>query len=801
MKVKSLSQSAYLPALSTIAASIVVYSMSALPGVIQEAKAAPLEEVVVTARKRDESLQDVPFSIQALTADLIEKRGARSLEDIAANVAGFTIQNTGPGQSMVAIRGISAGQIIRDQPGVKEQVGIYLDESAISLSLFTPDLDFADMQRVEVLRGPQGTLYGSGSTSGTVRYITNKAEIGSDEGNIQIGLNSVTDGGTGGDLRLVKNFPLSDKAAARLVAYTTQYGGFIDSVTPDGNVREDVNDGSRSGFRLGFTFQPNDTLTIRPRVIYQDMDIDGANRQDSYNLNLNQFTTTRPARVIGGREQVTFADEPFTDEFLFADLVIEKDFGATTLTSVTSYTDRDIAFIRDSSALNGSVYADLGSPGLIDTYAPLLDATEVEMLTQELRLASNDNEKVNWVAGLYYSDIQRDYGQTLEVSNGAAVTRGLGITDILGTFPAIPNENVLFYSEIPYDLEQSAVFGEVDFQVNDKLTLTVGGRYYDYEEDRVLTFDALYADQALGVPGNAEADGFSPRVVLAYDVDDDTQVNFQAAEGFRLGGVNDPLNLTLCQGSDVQTFGGFTEFDDEEVTNYELGIKTSIMDGAGTFNAAIFHADIENLQTTLVAGSCSSRIIFNVPEAHATGIEMELSANLSDKFDIALTGSYIESEIDSTIVGNDGSVLGGIRDGNRLPTVPELQFAVSTNYAFDFNDWEGNWTVVFQHVGDRFTQLADQENGAVITTGITGNVGNPTISSLSLSGELPSYELVNTRVSIVRDNVEWGFYVNNVFDEEALLSLDNERAFRARHGHRVNQPRTIGVDFKYNFGE
>ena len=262
-----------------------------------------------------------------------------------------------------------------------------------------------------------------------------------------------------------------------------------------------------------------------------------------------------------------------------------------------------------------------------------------------------------------------------------------------------------------------------------------------------------------------------------------------------------PLNVTLCQGSDIETFGGFNTFDDEEVTNYEVGIKTSAFGGRGTFNAAAFHADIENLQTTIVAGSCSSRIIFNIPEAHATGVEVELTANITDNFDVAFTGSYIESEVDSTTVDNNGAVLAGIRDGNRLPTVPELQFAISTNYAFDFNDWEGNWSFVAQHIGDRFTQLADQENGAVITTPITANVGNPTVSQLSVSGELPSYEIVNTRVSLVRDNIEWGFYINNLFDEEALLSLDNERGFRARHGHRVNQPRTIGVDFKYNFGE
>src|SRR5438874_11005862 len=133
--------------------------------------------MVVTARKREETVQDVPISVAAPTESELRDRGAETLEDVAANVAGFTVQNLGPGQSQIAIRGVSSGQIVRDQPGVKEQVGVYLDESVISLSLFTPDIDLFDLNRVEVLRGPQGTLFGSGSESGTVRYISNQPKL------------------------------------------------------------------------------------------------------------------------------------------------------------------------------------------------------------------------------------------------------------------------------------------------------------------------------------------------------------------------------------------------------------------------------------------------------------------------------------------------------------------------------------------------------------------------------------------------------------------------------------------------
>jgi len=174
-------------------------------------------EIIVTATKRNALIQDVPFSINAQTALDIERAHASTLEDLSRNVAGLSIQNLGPGQSQVAIRGVSAGQIVRDQPGVKEQVGVYLDESVVSLSLFTPDLDLFDLNRVETLRGPQGTLFGSGSVGGTIRYITNQPRTDRVEGKVQAGLNLIDGGSLGGDAKGAVNIPLSETAAVRAV--------------------------------------------------------------------------------------------------------------------------------------------------------------------------------------------------------------------------------------------------------------------------------------------------------------------------------------------------------------------------------------------------------------------------------------------------------------------------------------------------------------------------------------------------------------------------------------------------------
>ena len=265
--------------------------------------AAGEQEIIVTASKRESTIQELPFSVNAQTEADIQRTGSSNLEDLSRNVAGLSIQNLGPGQSQVGIRGVSAGQIVRDQPGVKEQVGVYLDESVISLSLFTPDLDLFDLNRVETLRGPQGTLFGSGSVGGTVRYITNQPKLGEFEGMVEANLNSVTDGEIGGHGKGVVNIPVGDKAALRIVGYYTEYAGFIDALQEGGGIKKDVNSGDREGVRVAMRFEPTDNIAITPRVVYQKTNTDGFNRQEVFNLFANPFTTTRPAVTFGERQQ------------------------------------------------------------------------------------------------------------------------------------------------------------------------------------------------------------------------------------------------------------------------------------------------------------------------------------------------------------------------------------------------------------------------------------------------------------------------------------------------------------------
>ena len=767
----------------------------AAPQPIQE------EAIIVTATKRASTVQEVPFSVNAQTQADLQRANAKTIEDISRNVAGLTVQNLGPGQSQVSVRGVSAGQIVRDQPGVKEQVGIYLDESIVSLSLFTPDFDLFDLNRVETLRGPQGTLFGAGSVGGTIRYITNQPRLGVTEGQVEGDINTLKGGSLGYGAKGVVNIPIGGTAALRVVGYGTHFGGFIDAVGPAG--KKNVNDGSRIGTRASILWEPTPEIKITPRFVYQEAKANGFNREEFYNLYDNQFVTQDDLGK-GKRKQFLKLREKFRDRTALADLTASYDFGPAELTSVSSYLHRKILVSRDASALTGSVSVDLGFPAAgIDLPSNLRDTTKLKQFTQELRLASTGAGPFQWVFGGFYSDVDRKYAQRLPTpgydfftdlvlgaGTAAAVDNGFGLVD---------NP---YHADLPYKIKQEALFGEVSYKFG-QIKLTGGGRYYEFQERRRFHSGGLFSNLD-DRTDKTKSHGFSPRGIVSWEPNRSLSVNVQVAKGFRLGGVNDPLNVPLCTPEDVATFGGFQTYKDETLWNYEAGVKYS-RHGI-TFNAAAFYNDIKNLQVTLDAGSCSSRIVFNVPKAHSKGIEAELSVHPIEGLDLSFAGSILNSEFDSTVIGGTPpDVIGGIRKGNRLPTVPKYQFAAIATYGSRFNS-NSEWYVTgsAQRVGSRFTQPGDQEPAAglfdlTFFDPVTGDSGViPTdVGSLKLR----PYTLVDAALGLKWDSgLELVAYVKNIFDTDARLSLDRERGGRARLAYSVGQPRTIGLTIRQSFG-
>ena len=783
------------------------------------------EAVTVTAMKREETIFSTPVSVAAPTEDVLRERGVDGIEGVAANVADFSVQNLGPGQSTIVLRGTSAGQIARDQPGVKEEVGVYLDESNLSLSLFTPDIDLFDMNRVEVLRGPQGTLFGSGAVGGAVRYISNQPQLNVTSVFGEVSGSSIDKGGTGGSAKAGFNTPLGSMAALRVDAYYNRLAGWMDAVHPQGffkpgefTIEKNVNSGDREGVRVALEIAPDENLTITPRFAYQKVAMEGWNRIDNYNILDNAFTTTRPSYPLGDRRLFTQIPEPFTDKFQLGDLNIKYKFGDFALTSTTSFTNRDILVVRDATALTGSVTGGtLGLPENIYTLnAPLNDATQAHGWTQELRLSS-EKGRFKWVAGGFYADTRRAYQQTLPVKGWADLCAlecpakyGKGTVAVFiqpGVYA--PKDN-LYWSDLRYKLRQLGIFAEGTFSFTDKFSLTAGVRYYHYKEDKTLIFDGLFEDlfpSPILEAGSIKADGVAPRFIASYKVTNDTTINAQASKGFRLGGLNDPILKPLCSADALVTFGGRDTWKDETVWNYEIGSKSRILGGRGSVNASAFYVDAKDLQVVVTADGCSSRLVLNAPKARSVGGELEFALAPTDHFDFALSGSYTDAKFTSTLPGPESGVTGtGIRDGNRLPSVPKFQMALAATYQQDVaQGFRGYVTGNYQHIGSRYTQAVDQEagGGTVPLSGLgalPNTIGGPlTQTTFTFNPLLPAYDIVNARFGVRHGVWDIAFYANNITDKRAFLAVDRERGLLARQGFLTNQPRTFGLTSRFDF--
>ncbi len=801
MNIRNQSRGLQLAAISAVLAWSAQAQQAAAP-----AKGAGLEEIVVTATKREVSLHSVPFSVAAVTADQIRNSGSGNIVELSRNVAGLTIADLGPGQSQIAIRGVSAGQVIRDQPGVKPQVGVYLDETPISVALFTPDLDLFDLDRFEVLRGPQGTLFGSGSIAGTLRYITAQPKLGVTEGSYEIGGSTVANGGTGSDIKGAINLPASDTTAVRLVGYYDQLPGFITAYGPNGSVEKAANDGKKDGVRISWLWKPNEVLSVTPRIVYQKLHTNGFPRVDVYNILANPYTTTEPAINLGDRGQYRQFREGIDDDFRLGDIKVTADVGVATLTSVTSYTDRQITVLRDATQLTGSVtYGSLGGTSAdVRVDSPLYDRHHLKALSQELRLSSNGNGDLQWLGGIYLEHLKRDYGQDLPTPGYDAIVTsliGAGATsDVFGAPPDTP-----FFSDLHYDFTQYAAFGELTYKIAPQTSLTAGARWFRFDEDRTIYFGGLFSAPTgpVPLPASTASNGLAPRAILSFEPSDDIKLNFQISHGFRLGGINDPLNAPLCTADDLASYGGHPNWKDEWAWNYEIGAKMRFNDRRVTFNVAAFESDITDLQVPADAGSCSSRVVFNVPKAKTQGLEAELFARVTDNWDFGISATYADAKLKSSVFDNHGNVIAGMASGARMPTAPKLQAVASIGFTLPAafaNKWDFYSSLVGQYVGDSYTQIGDEVPGFGTVDGSAFfHFGDPTVNGVSVNPKLPAYQIFNLRAGIKAKGWDVAAYVNNLTDEIAYLSLDRERGTRARMGFLTNQPRTFGVSIQRKF--
>ena len=368
-------------------------------------------------------------------------------------------------------------------------------------------------------------------------------------------------------------------------------------------------------------------------------------------------------------------------------------------------------------------------------------------------------------------------------------------------------------SNLTYDLTQVAVFGEATYTLFDRLDVTAGLRWYDWEEDKTFKSGGSYSNtDAQNQNVTVSSNGLTPRFMVNYDVTDRVAVNAQASRGFRLGGFNDPLNKDLCDTGAYDTYRVYEGFEDETLWNYEVGVKSSYE--KVTLNGSLFYADIENLAVNVDAGDCSSRVAINVPEAHTMGGELELSVHPTDALLVTFAGSYVQAEFDSTvrtvtdildgagkITTPAGSVVQGIKDGNRIPSVPNWQLSAVATYTFPglWQSKESYVTASWQFVGDQITQPGDQVPGAGSFAHKLAYEGMPLDQVTNLDIELDPYHLFNLNAGMVYDSWEVMLYIKNIGDENPQLSFDRERGGRARLGYRVGQPRTFGLLSRFYF--
>lgn len=575
-------------------------------------------EIVVTATRRSERLQNVPQSIQAVAGDQLRQMGAVNFGDYGRTIAGVQFQDDGPGRSQIFMRGVSTGG--DNDIGKESTVGVYIDETPVSEGSSQPDLKLYDISRVEILRGPQGTLYGSGSLGGTVRIITNQPALGRIAGYGEV-IGSLTQGGAGnlsGNAWL--NLPIGEKTAIRIVGYGLNNSGYLDNgLTGEKNINGD----SAYGGRIALRHQASDRVNIVLSGIYQH------SHSDAY----NRVTDHYPALIKDQSEP-----EPFTDRFGVANLKIEADLGFANLTSSSSYFDRTRSYDNDIDYFLDAI---IGLPR-----GRSFTRYHARSFTQETRLASKTEGRFQWLLGGFFVDRDEDYFQTINPRNAPVATT--------------PNAN-LFYATTNGKVRQISGFGELSYEIFDGLKLTGGLRVAHTTQKT----DAIKAGLFFGGVSDEEIGRFkgtatTPKFNVSYKIDSRTLVYAQASKGFRIGGSNP--GLPPCASCIVQIK---SQFGSDSLWNYEFGVKSQPFGGALTLNASVFWIDWKNIQLSVNREDGFTGFT-NAGRARSRGFELEANSRLTRHVRIGGQITYTDAQLRSLNPG----LASFATTGTQLPQVP-----------------------------------------------------------------------------------------------------------------------------------
>jgi iron complex outermembrane receptor protein len=769
-----------------------------------------LEEVTVTATKRAENLQDVPFAVSALGQEKLDELNIANFDDYIRYLPGVNAAGRGPGQSSIFIRGMATDS--SDQTSIEigapvPNVALYLDEQPVSSGGRNLDLYAADIARVEVLPGPQGTLFGASSQAGTIRLITNKPVYNEFQAGFKASIATTKGGDLSNSVEAYMNWPvIDDTLAIRGVFYNAVEGGYIDNVYgenaytaddvgfPEGAestvvnniqfVENDFNDAVYTGGRISVNWAINDDWELLGQYMAQTLDVDGV--FDHSPESINDIPNVQSgSRVVGDLKVQRFFPDYLDDEFQRLGLTVTGRLGALDLVYAGSYLDREV-----NNSFDYSGYTQIGNYGYYylcqPEYTLCGDPTQGviayitnERTTHELRISSSEGERLNFVAGLFYDDI------TTKVDTNFYVAGSTGFfapnRPIAGSTQNNPDfrpQGITFINDAIREEQQFAVFGEVTFDVTDKLSLTGGARYYDLESS--LLGSSSFANVCdFSMPCDSSQDGeggrnydeiFAPflplkesdtilKGIVSYRLFDDTLFYMLYSEGYRPGGFNridsDEVPKTYIS---------------DEVTNYEFGWKSTLLGGTLRFNGSIYRIDWDGLQVGITDFDISV-ITFttNAADAEITGFEGDLTWLATDN--LTLAGAWSLNDTEMVRVPPGASDIAGV--GSRLALAPEVQYNLSARYQWVQNQMAPYAQVVYAYTSDQYSSIV---------------VDNRFLQK--------SYNTLDASFGLHLDNWSVELFGENLTDERAQLfinSLDTDLRIT------TNRPRTFGLKVKYDY--
>jgi iron complex outermembrane recepter protein len=797
----------------------------------------PVEEIIVTSRKLGaERLQDIPAAISALDRRALEEMMVVDFEDFARQVPGLTFLDTSPGERRYVVRGIqSAGQ---------QQVAVYYDEvplpgvqsSTSDSGSQTTDLKLYDMERVEVLRGPQGTVFGANSQGGTVRFITAQPVLGELEGYASAELSRTRPSAENNmNFQAVANLPMGESFAARVLVYDGEDAGYIDNTrcratNPAEDPRlpetllscldqQDYNWAETTGFRTNLLWQASDAFTLKGQFWWQDRQTGGDSRYhpfDAYNANPTDPVYAGNADSVAGFtffqegkfRSGDFALTPKPDEQTIYSLTGELALPFGDLSATVSRYERDFDFKFDSTWIVTFLLQDdlnAGRPPCTDPttegpgtclradllYALTDQRQDLKQDAFEIRLSSSDADApIQWVGGAFYRNRESNFQSFVPVVStegvpfSPATPPTLPPTGELGS--GVPGCHPCVFARVDSkDIEETAVFGEVNWSINDALDLNVGARWFDVDQTEVGSTVFQFAAFAPNPPDPTTPTGATPpstntlsdsevpwKIALAWHASDAMTVYGLRSNGFRLGGTNNRgIGAIFIPES----------FQSDELTNYEVGFKTQFAEGRTTLNAAAFLMEWENLQVAGQDVTGAFGFIGNAGSAEVQGAEVDLATWIGENFYVQGQVTYLsKKELTEDQVTDTFQAIG--KKGDEIPRVPEMTASLIAQYNYEMPvpEWYGSVRLEGSFTDDSYTALSPVD---------------PTRRFQD------SYQIFNARASFRNEDIDLDLtlFVENIFDEDGDVFIGGGSGGEPT-SKVTNRPQTVGVQITKGFG-